>query len=121
MIHQFLNFLDNPDEKTFSDIAFKVVQKLWILFDDLLGGIDQDKQPVGKLLTSEDLLYERSFKSFEGVNLLNSASNDLLHATAGQKVHTRREDRVVLLGGSGIAINMYQYTSYDQNDADAGV
>jgi hypothetical protein len=31
-INRFLNLLDNPNEKTFSDIAFEVVQKLWILF-----------------------------------------------------------------------------------------
>lgn len=90
-IHRSLNFLDDPDEKTLSEIAFKVIQELWILFDDLLCGSEQDIQPVGKLLTSKNMLDERSSESFEGVDLLNGGSEDLLDATADQEVHTGRE------------------------------
>jgi hypothetical protein len=86
-----LNLLDDPDDKTFSDISFEVIQELWILFDDLLCGIEQHIQPVSKLLTLENLLDEGGFESFEGVNLLDSASDDLLDAGADQKVHTWRE------------------------------
>ena len=91
VVHQLLNLLDDINKNALFDIAFEVIQKLRILFDDILCGSEQCIQPVGKLLTSEDLLYERSFESFEGVKFMDGGLGDFLDTTANQKVHTGRE------------------------------
>lgn len=116
-INQLLNLLDDTDENAFSDIAFEVIQKLRILSDDLLCGSEQCIQPVSKLLTLNNLLYEGSFESFKGIKLLDSISYDFLDATADQEVHTERQSRSVVLDASETATNMRQYTGWSHDDA----